>query len=67
MKGAEVNNLNEITFYDDPTDKWAAEFEFKLRKTRYETYLHGGFLGSARRIVEAMEDIRRVLVGVEVK
>jgi hypothetical protein len=30
-----VTNLNEITFYDDANDQWAADHEYATRAARY--------------------------------
>lgn len=64
LKGDEVNNLNEITRYEDPVDQWAAEREFELRDKRYDFYRQGGLVGMMERCVESFKGFERAMIGV---
>lgn len=55
-------NLNEVWYYDDPTDRWAAEREYELRARRWKV-AREGLVGILARATDAFAEFGRALAG----
>ena len=58
-------NLNEVTYYDDPVDQWAAQLEFELRDRKYAFYREGGLIGAMNRVTQSLKKFERAFVGAQ--
>ncbi|HKN42663.1 MAG TPA: hypothetical protein VJW23_01970 [Propionibacteriaceae bacterium] len=56
-------NLDEVTFYDDEVDQWAAQREFELRITRYER-AKGGVMVPILQVTESLKRMHEAIVGI---
>ena len=57
-------NLNEVWYYDDEVDRWAAQREFDLREERYQ-HAREGLLGPVLRATRSFRDLADVLGGLD--
>ena len=57
-------NLNEVEFYDDEIDRWAASREFELRSSSYE-FARDGLRGALERALRGFERLRESLIGLD--
>ena len=55
-------NLNEVWYYDDPTDRWAAEREYELRIRRWKI-AREGVAGIVARASAAFVEFGRAIAG----